>query len=45
MALVPPVEPEHASPAVRAIYDDIKVVRKTDRINNFWKSSPTTRRR
>jgi AhpD family alkylhydroperoxidase len=37
MPIVSPVEPEHASPAVRAIYDDIKAVRKTDRINNFWK--------
>ena len=37
MALVSPVEPEHASPAVRAIYDDIKEVRRTDRVNNFWK--------
>jgi AhpD family alkylhydroperoxidase len=37
MALVSPVEPEHASPAVHAIYDDIKAVRKTDWINNFWK--------
>ncbi len=37
MALVPPVEPERASPAVRAIYDDIREVRQTDRINNFWK--------
>lgn len=37
MSLVSPVEPEHASPAVRAIYDDIKEVRRTDFINNFWK--------
>jgi AhpD family alkylhydroperoxidase len=37
MAFVPPIEPEDASPAVRAVYDDIMATRKTDRVNNFWK--------
>ena len=37
MPFVTPVEPEDASPAVRAVYDDIKATRKTDRVNNFWK--------
>ena len=45
MALVTPVEPEHASPAVRAIYDDIRELRKTDRVNNSGRCSPATRRR
>ena len=37
MALVPPVEYEAASAAVRAVYDDIRATRGTDFINNFWK--------
>lgn len=37
MAFITPIEPEVASPAVRAVFDDIKVTRKADRINNFWK--------
>jgi AhpD family alkylhydroperoxidase len=48
MAIVSPIESEHASPAVLAIYDDIKAVRKTDRINNFWKvlaNDPATLKR
>src|SRR3974390_1015680 len=32
------IENTHASPAVRAIYDDIMATRKTDYINNFWKA-------
>jgi AhpD family alkylhydroperoxidase len=32
------VEYEHASPDVRAVYDDIMAARKTDWINNFWKA-------
>lgn len=32
------IEYEDASPEVRAVYDDIKLTRKTDRINNFWKA-------
>ena len=37
MALVPPIEYDDATPAVRAIYDDIRATRNTDYINNFWK--------
>ena len=37
MSFVDPIEPENASPAVCAVFDDIKATRKTDRINNFWK--------
>ena len=37
MATVPMIEYEDASPRVRAVYDDIKQVRHTDYINNFWK--------
>ena len=32
------IEYQDASPEVRAIYDDIMATRKTDWINNFWKS-------
>ena len=32
------IEYEDASPEVRAVYDDIMATRKTDWINNFWKS-------
>ncbi len=32
------VEYEDASPEVRAVYDDIRAVRQTDYINNFWKA-------
>ena len=42
------VEYEDASPAVRAIYDEIRAVRQTDYINNFWKAlahDPATLRR
>ena len=38
MATVTLIEYEDASPEVRAIYDDIRAVRKTDFINNFWKA-------
>ena len=37
MATVPLIEYEDASPEVRAVYDDIREVRHTDFINNFWK--------
>ena len=37
MATVPLIEYEDASAEVRAVYDDIKKVRQTDFINNFWK--------
>ena len=48
MSFVTPIEPEDASPAVLAVYDDIKAVRKTDRVNNFWKvlaNDPATLKR
>ena len=32
------IEYADASPEVRAVYDDIRAVRKTDWINNFWKA-------
>lgn len=38
MATVTLIEYEDASPEVKAIYDDIRTVRKTDFINNFWKA-------
>lgn len=37
MATVTLIEYEDASPEVRAVYDDIREVRQTDFINNFWK--------
>ena len=37
MPLVNMVEYRDASPAVRAVFDDIMATRKTDWINNFWK--------
>ncbi len=48
MALVKLVEYAEASPAVRAVYDDIMATRKVDWINNFWKalaSDPPTLKR
>ena len=42
------IEYEDASPEVRAIYDEIMALRKTDYINNFWKAlahDPATMRR
>lgn len=42
------IEYEDACPEVRAVYDDIREVRKTDWINNFWKviaQDPVTLRR
>jgi AhpD family alkylhydroperoxidase len=38
MSMVSLVEYQDASPAVRAVYDDIMATRKTDWINNFWKA-------
>lgn len=38
MATLGMVEYEHASPEVRAVYDDIMATRQTDWINNFWKA-------
>jgi AhpD family alkylhydroperoxidase len=48
MATLGLIEYENAAPEVRAIYDDIMATRKTDWINNFWKSlahDPATLRR
>jgi len=42
------VEYADASPEARAVYDDIMATRKTDSVNNFWKSlakNPSTLRR
>ena len=36
MATLGNIEYADASPEVRAVYDDIMAVRKTDYINNFW---------
>ena len=38
MANFPLIEYEDASPEVRAVYDDIMQIRKTDWVNNFWKA-------
>src|SRR5690242_1853012 len=48
MPTLPLIEYADASPEVRAVYDDIMTVRKTDWINNFWKAlanDPITLRR
>ena len=48
MATLGTIEYDAASPEVRAVYDDIMATRKTDWINNFWKSlahDPVTLRR
>ena len=37
MAFQHPIEYDQASPAVKAVYDDIMATRKTDWVNNFWK--------
>ncbi|MCX6609136.1 MAG: carboxymuconolactone decarboxylase family protein [Acidobacteria bacterium] len=42
------IEYDDASAEVRAVYDDIRAVRQTDYINNFWKAlahDPATLRR
>jgi AhpD family alkylhydroperoxidase len=38
MATTRLIEYAEASPAVRAVYDDIRATRKSDFINNFWKA-------
>ena len=48
MATLGLIDYEHASPEVRAVYDDIMTTRQTDWINNFWKAlahDPATLRR
>jgi AhpD family alkylhydroperoxidase len=37
MSAPPPIEYADASPAVRAVFDDIKVTRNVPDVNNFWK--------
>jgi AhpD family alkylhydroperoxidase len=32
-----PIDEAHAPPEVRAVFDDIKAVRKVEDVNNFWK--------
>jgi uncharacterized peroxidase-related enzyme len=42
------IEYDDASPDIRAVYDDMRAVRKTDYINNIWKAlahHPETLRR
>ena len=38
MATVPLIGYEDATPAVRAVFDDIKRTRRVDDVNNFWKA-------
>ena len=38
MATVKLVDEQTADPRVRAVFDDIKATRKTDRISNFWRA-------
>ena len=38
MSTVTLIEYEQASPEVKAVFDDIRKVRNTDYINNFWKA-------
>ena len=48
MTLAKLIEYDAASPEVRAVYDEIMTLRKTDWVNNFWKvlaNDPPTLRR
>ncbi len=38
MATVKLVQDKDASPEVKAVFDDIRKVRGTDFINNFWRA-------
>ena len=38
MSLVPLIEYDEAPAEVRAVYDEIMALRKTDWVNNFWKA-------
>lgn len=38
MATLGLIEYEHATPEVRAVYDDIMATRGTTSVNNFWKA-------
>jgi len=48
MPMLPMIEENAATAEVRAVYEDIKAVRRSDWINNFWKvlaqHPPTLRR-
>ena len=37
MSTPPPIEYADASPAIRAVFDDIKATRNVPDVNNFWK--------
>ena len=37
MSIPPPIDYADASPAVRAVFDDIKTTRNVPDVNNFWK--------
>lgn len=37
MAILPKLSDEQASPAARAVFDDIRATRKSDQINDFWR--------
>jgi AhpD family alkylhydroperoxidase len=37
MPIPPPIEYADASPAIRAVFDDIKATRNVPDVNNFWK--------
>ena len=37
MAYAKPIDYEDASPEVKALFDEIKTLRKVDDVNNFWK--------
>ena len=48
MPMVPMIEYDRATPAVKAIFDDIMATRKSNWVNNFWKvlaNHPPTLRR
>ena len=38
MSTVPLITDAEASPAVRAVFDDIRATRGTDYVNNFWRA-------
>ena len=37
MPQLKPIEYDDAQPSVRAVYDDIKLTRGVEDVNNFWK--------
>jgi len=46
--MLPMIEYDRAAPAVKAVYDDIMLTRKSNWVNNFWKvlaNHPATLRR